>query len=299
MRRAFVSAGTVTAILIASAAGLIANKRQVISSHWRDRDVVIDGDNGEWPGPLTPVEENHPLLTAAINDGQNLYVLLSTSDTTERRQILRQGLIVWFDPSGGDKKHFGLKYPVGVPPEEGQRRGGYGRGSGGWGHSQGGSSSGDPSAGDGQQSRPAEPEPVDRLEIYGPQKDDAHSFVTESAPGIAVKIGSVEGYLVYELKVPLTKTAETPYAIEAKPGASIGFGIETPKLEQPAGEGRGGMGGFGGMGGGMGGRGGGGMGGHGGGGGGRGGGGERGGEAPKALKTWAVIQLAKAASTSQ
>lgn len=297
MRRAFVSAGAVTAILVASAAGLIANKRQVINSHWRDRDVVIDGDNGEWPGPLTPIEENHPLLMAAINDGQFLYVLLSTADTTSRRQILRQGLIVWFDPSGGDKKHFGLKYPVGVPAEEGQRRGGYGHGYGGGGRSPGGSGSGDPSAGDGGQSRPQDPEPVDRLEIYGPQKDDAHSFVTESAPGIAVKIGSVEGYLVYELKVPLTKTADAPYAIEAKPGASIGFGIETPKLEQPAGEGRGGMGGFGGMGGGMGGRGG--MGGHGGGGGGR-GGGERGGfEAPKPLKSWAVIQLAKAAATSQ
>jgi hypothetical protein len=300
MRRSFVSAGAVTVMLVGSAAGLIANKRQTINSHWRDRDVVIDGDNGEWPGPLSPIEENHPVLTAAINDGQFLYVLLSTADTTSRRQILRQGLIVWFDPSGGDKKHFGVKYPVGVPPEEGaQRRGGYGRGSGGWGRSPGGSGSGDSSAGDAGQSRPAEEEPVDRLEVYGPQKDDAHSFVTSAAPGISVKIGSVEGYLVYELKVPLTKTADTPYAIEAKPGASIGFGIETPKLEQPSGQGRGGMGGFGGMGGGMGGRGGGGMGGHGGGGGGRGGGEHAGFEPPKPLKSWAVIQLAKAASTDE
>ncbi len=106
-----------------------------------------------------------------------------------------------------------------------------------------------------------EPEPTDRLEVYGPQKDDAHSFVTTMAPGIAVKIGAVEGHLVYELKVPLTKTAETPYAIEAKPGALIGFGIETPKMEQPSHEGERGGGGFGGLGGGMGGRGGGGMGG--------------------------------------
>jgi hypothetical protein len=260
--------------------------------------VVIDGDNGEWPGPLTPVEENHPVLTAAINDGQFLYVLLSTADTTSRREILRQGLIVWFDPSGGDKKHFGLKYPVGVPPEEGQGRGGYRRGGGGYNRPSGDSGSGDSGAAEPGQSRPAEPEPIDRLEVYGPQKDDAHSFVTSAAPGISVKIGTVEGYLVYELKVPLTKTADTPYAIEAKPGASIGFGIETPKLEQPSGQGRGGMGGLGGMGGGMGGRGGGGHG--GGGGGGRGGGGERAGfEPPKPLKSWAVIQLAKATATSQ
>jgi hypothetical protein len=106
------------------------------------------------------------------------------------------------------------------------------------------------------------------------------------APGIAVKTGNVEGYAVYELKVPLEKTADAPYAIEAKAGAVIGFGLESPKVEQPSREGRGG-GGFGGMGGGMGGRGGG-MGGHGG------GGGERGGyEAPKPLKMWAAIKLAK------
>ena len=285
MRRLFTT--VVVAILIAPVAMVLAAKRQVIDSHWRDRDVAIDGDNGEWPGPLVAVEENHPLLTAAMNDGQYLYLVLSTNDPTLRRQIFRQGLIVWFDPSGGDKKHFGLKYPVGVPFEEAGGRGGYRRGGYGGGRPPSDSGSGDPA-----RSTPSDPEPIDRLEVYGPQKDDAHSFVTTMAPGIAVKTGNVEGYAVYELKVPLEKSADAPYAIEAKPGAVIGLGLETPKIEQPSREGRGG--GFGGMGGGggMGGRGGGGMGGHGGGGGG-GRGGEHGGyEPPKPLKVWAEIKLA-------
>ena len=263
-------------IVVAAAAGVLATKRQQIDSHWRDRDVVIDGDNSEWAGPLRPVEENHPIIMAAMNDGQFLYVVLSTSDAAARRQILRQGLIVWFDPSGGDKKHFGVKFPVGVLPEEASGRGGFRRGPAG------GRPPGDPGSGD-----PAQPdqlEPTNRLEVYGPQKDDAHSFVTDMAPGIAVKIGQVEGYLVYELKVPLARTADTPYAIEAKPGTLIGFGLETPKMERPAREGRGGMGGLGGRGGGMGGR-------------GRGMGGRGGGdrsqfEQAKPLKSWATIQLA-------
>src|SRR5262249_57934601 len=124
-----------------------------------------------------------------------------------------------------------------------------GGGGGGGGHA------GDPSSGD--PSRPSSPdqvEPTNRLEVYGPQKDDAHSFVTEFAPGITVKTGSVEGYLVYELKVPLAKTTEFPYAIETKPAALIGFGIETPKMERPLGDGSGGTGGFGGIGLGAGGR---------------------------------------------
>jgi hypothetical protein len=289
MRR-FVS-GAVAILLMAPVALVLAAKRQVVESHWRDRDITIDGDHGEWPGPLVAVEENHPLLTAAVNDGQDLYIVLSTSDSALRRQIFRQGLIVWFDPSGSDKKHFGLKYPVGVPPEERESRGGYRRG--GYGGGRPPSDSGTDDHGRTQGSMPADPEPTDRLEVYGPQKDDAHSFVTTMAPGIAVKTGNVEGYAVYELKVPLAKTADAPYAIEAKPGALIGFGVETPKVEQPSHEGRGGMGGFGG---GMGGGRGGGMGGHGGGGG-RGGGEGGGAEQVKPLKVWAAIQLAKAGAT--
>ncbi len=265
----------VVAVLIAPVAVVLASKRQVINSQWRDRVIAIDGDNGEWPGPLVPVEENHPLLTAAMDDGQYLYVVLSTNNATVRRQIFRQGLIVWFDPSGGDKKHFGVKYPVGAPLEQGASRGGY-RGGG----SGGGRPPSDPASS--TQSASSDPEPIDRLEVYGPQKDDAHSFVTTMAPGIAVKTGIVEGAAVYELKVPLGKTGDAPYAIEAKPGGVIGLGLETPKAEQSSREGRGG--GFGGFGGGMGGRGGG-MGGHGDGG--------RGGyEAPKPIKMWAAIKLA-------
>ena len=182
-------------IAVAAGGGLLGAKRERIESHWRDRDVVIDGDNGEWTGPLRAVEEKPPIDTAAVNDGQFLYVVLSTSDPAARRMIMRQGLIVWFDPSGGDKKHFGIKFPVGVLPEE--RRGGGRRGPGG------GRPPGDPGSGDpAQPDQPAHLEPTNRLEVYGPEKDDAHSFVTEMAPGIAVKVGEVQGYFVYELKVP-------------------------------------------------------------------------------------------------
>ena len=293
------------AAAIAVPAGLgAADKRQRIDSQWRDKDVVIDGDYGEWKGPLVQVEAKEAITAAALNDGQFLYMVLSTSDPAVRTQILRQGLVLWFDPAGGDKKHFGLKFPVGIIPGEragtGRGRRGYpgGQGGGGYGGGYGGGQSGGGQSGEGRDPEPAvDPlEPTNRLEVLGPEKDDAHSFVADMAPGIAVKIGQVEGSLVYELKVPIARTSDCPYAIEAKPGALIGFGLETPKMEMPS-EGRGGMGGMGGGGGG-GGMGGGGRGrGMGGGGGGRGGG--RGGGSrsegmtpPKPMKGWATIQLA-------
>ncbi len=131
---------------------------------------------------------------------------------------------------------------------------------------------------------------MNRLEILGPEKDDAHSFVADRAPGVTVKLAEVEGSIVYELKVPLAASADAPYAIGTQPGATIGLGLETPKVERPSMEGRrgGGMGGFGG---GMGGRGGG-MGGRGGGMGGRGGGGRGGFEPAKPMKIWATVRLA-------
>jgi hypothetical protein len=274
------------AIAIAAPAGLGASdKRQRIDSHWRERDVVIDGDNGEWPGPLLRVDPNQSLTAAAVNDGQFLYVVLSTSDAALRAQIMGQGLIVWFDPSGGTKKVFGVKYPVGMAPGDMPGRGrGFRRRDPATGAGEGSTADG----GEPRQ-RAGVPDPPNRLEIYGPEKGDAHSFVPEAVPGIAVKVGQVEGSLVYELKVPIAKTTELPYAIGARNGALLGFGIETPKMERPSREGRGGReGGMGGMGG-MGGRGGMGR------GGGRGGGmGGRGDlfQPPKPLKEWATIQLA-------
>jgi hypothetical protein len=245
--------GSVAAIVVIAVAGAVAAKPR-IESHWRDHEIAIDGDNGDWAGPLAAVDDTHPVTAAAANDGRFLFLVLSTSDAVMRRQIMRQGLIVWFDPGGGTRKHFGIRFPVGLALTM-AGRGGRGR------------------PGPDQPDQPDRIDPPNRLEVYGPSKGDAHTFVLEQAPGISVKVGQVEGYLVYELKVPLARTSETPYAIEAKPGSIVGLGLETPKIEHSQR-----MGGFGGIGGGM---------------GGRGAMGRRRSdfEAPTPLKAWATVQL--------
>ena len=265
---------------------LSAAERMVIDSHKIDRPIVVDGNSGEWPGPLVPLGEQSPVAIAVANDARNLYLVLTASDAATRRQIMREGLVVWFDPGGKDKKHYGIKFPVGAPIEFGGR----GRGS-----------RGEPREPGEPRDRTAPPpsdaqqleEPVNRLEILGEKKDDVHSYVLEFAPGVSVKVAQAEGLLTYELKVPLATSGDVPLAIGAKPGATIGLGLETPKRELPKMEGeRGrGMGGFGGGmgGGGMGGRGGG-MG--GGRGGGRGGDEGRGGfEQARPMKTWVTVHL--------
>jgi hypothetical protein len=245
-----------------------AAERPHFDSKGRDGAIIVDGTFDDWYGHLEPFG-NDPVAIQFLNDGECLYVRLTASDPATRMQIVRQGMTIWFDPAGGTKKRFGITYPV----VEGSGPGG-GRGR------RGVPQPDDP------------PAPADRVDIIGPGKDDARSLTRDHLSGVDVAVRVEQGTLHYELKVPLARTSDRPYAIEAAPGKTIGVGLETAKMEQRAfGEGRGG--GFGGGGGGMGGggrgRGGGGRGGRGGGG--R-GGDQRGFQPPKPLKAWATVTIA-------
>jgi hypothetical protein len=264
-------------------ASIVASERPHFQSQLRDDAITVDGRYDDWYGNLQPFEAA-PVAVQFLNDKDYLYMRLTASATPERTEILRWGFTVWFDPAGGTKKHFGVRYPVvehGAGGDEEGRRGGYG----------GGGRRGGERSPEGEAAR--EPSPSDRLDVLGPGKDDARMLTRDHAPGIDVAIRSEQGTLQYELKVPLVKTADHPYAIEAVAGKPIGFGLEAGKRPEqsfrggPGGGGFGG-GGMGGRGGSMGGRGGG-MGGHGGGGGGR-----EGHEAPKPLKDWGVVTMAPA-----
>jgi hypothetical protein len=258
-----------------------AAERPHFDSKGRDGAITVDGKYDDWYGHLEPFGTD-PVSIQFLNDGEFLYVRLTASDAAARMQIMRLGMTVWFDSGGGTKKKFGIRYPV---VERGEGRGGR-DGGGGFG------------GGRGRRDEDDAPAPGDRVDILGPGKDDARSLTRDHMSGVDVAIRNEQGTLQYELKVPLARGADHPYAIDAQPGKSIGVGLETGKMQQRSfGSGRGG--GFGGGGGGMGGggrgRGGGGGGGMGGrGGGGRGGGGQRGFEPPKPLKGWATVTIAPA-----
>jgi hypothetical protein len=259
-----------------------ASEKPRFDSRLRDGAITVDGRYDDWYGNLQPFE-SAPVSVQFLNDGEYLYMRMTASSTPERMEIVRQGFTVWFDPAGGTKKHFGIRYPVvehGSGPDGDARGGGYG----GYGGRRGGGSR------EGDREGAPEPSPGDRIDVLGPGKDDARMLTRDHAQGVDVAIRSEQGTLQYELKVPLAKTADHPYAIDAIAGKPIGFGLETGRPQQHSFGTGGPGGGYGG--GGMGGHGGG-RGGHGGGGGMRGGGGGRGGgEAAKPLKGWGVVTIA-------
>jgi len=245
-----------------------------LKSLWRDREVVVDGKNTEWTGALTALEDKQTSI-GLLNDGDYLYIGLTSADQNLQRQAMRRGITFWFDRDGGEDKKFGIHFPIGF---------------GGFGPPQGGRAN--------EEERERHPQVesseglTDELEIYGPAAGESHRMTMAQTGGIEARLGTSDGILVYELKVPLMDNGPHMFAIGTKTGASIGVGVETlsnrsferPPEDSPGyGSGRGG--GFGGRGG----R----------GRGGSGGGRPRSGEQAEPLKVWAKVQLAAETSSSR
>ncbi len=252
---------------------------QEFKSHWREREVTIDGRNTEWSGFLSPLDDKGT-SAGVLNDDKFLYLAIVTSNPQLQRQINRLGLTVWFDQKGGEDKKFGIHYPVGIAGFERRNE-----------------------AGDADEPAGREPEreaaqnASSEVEIIGPSEADRHEMTLAETGGIEARFNQVKDTLVYELKVPLRDDGTHPFAIGTTAGATIGIGAETvlpQAVRQPSegsmeggrGGGYGGRGGFGGRGG---------RGGRGGGFGGRSPSGSR----PEPFNAWAKVTLASPGATAQ
>lgn len=244
-----------------------------LDSRWSPEQINIDGDESDWQGALTYIDGKNVSL-GIKNDGEFLYICLVSADRSLQRQMMMRGFTAWFDPDGGKEKTFGIRFPIGMI-DSGMMFSGRGRG-------------GDPESMQEDFSRT-----LAELELIWPEEERRTRLPIANAQGIAAVMGDRMDRLVYEMKVPLRKGEDLPYAIGIKDGQPLGMGLETEEMDREAmrarmgrggsGGGRGGRGGFGG------GRGGGGF---GGGGRGRGGAGQRP-QMPEQFKLWLAFQLGK------
>ncbi|MGA2508112.1 MAG: hypothetical protein ABSF80_11630 [Chitinispirillaceae bacterium] len=232
----------------------------LLESQWRDHDITIDGNAGEW-NDLIQYPQDLKMGIGVINDDRYLYLCLTSDDRATTSQILRYGFTVWFERRTQKDKLFGIDFPLGMnlsgTPHERHE--------------------------DGERDTAAMKERIkaslQTLALLGPGKNDTSPVPTRIAEslGIAVCIKPSHEHCVYELKVPLNQDSILKYAIDIGKDTLLDVTLEScgPDREnRPSsdmGEGGGSMGGggmgHGGMGGGgmgHGGMGGGGMGGHGG-----------------------------------
>ncbi len=244
----------------------------LVRSAWDNHEIAVDGKENDWHDS-TFYFPDEQFSVGIRNDSSDVYLIFKTTSRQQSFQFFGLGFTVWFDPAGGDDKTFGIHFPLGragrgefQPPQEGQE-------------------------GNTEEREKMMREMESQLEIIDKRKSGPIQLTSVEAKGIELYIKNYQDYLIYEMKVPLHTSEETPYAINATK-KTIGVGFETGKFQPrsesggrfPGGEG-GGRGGFGGGRGGF----------------KRDGGGRDGqqtGERPKPIDFWLKVKLAQPLSSS-
>ena len=154
-----------------------------LSSRWRDRPVEIDGKNTEWGNNLALLDDKETSI-GIFNDNSFIYIGVISSSRNLRSQIMRRGLVFWFDKEGGKDEKFGIHYPLGADAFRSS-----------------------PDMGLAEEPQPASLRregTSDELEIEGPGKEDHHRMTIAESGGIEARFHATGDYVVYELKVPLS-----------------------------------------------------------------------------------------------
>ena len=232
-----------------------------VTSLWTNQELRVASDDAAWREETKRIA-GPDVYVSVRNDKDHLYLCLTTSSLSTQMQMLGLGTTVWFDPEGQKNKTFGIEFPV-SGLLQGRRF---------------------PNREDPEELQRLIEVARRQLVLLGPGESDRQRMPLSEAKGIEAHLAFNDGTLTYELKVPLRKTAQQPYAVSADPGKHVAIGLETGDMSQlrtsqPPASSR--PSGGGGRGGGR----------SGGGGGGRG----LGSDAPEPLRHWLMVNLATGA----
>ena len=85
----------------------------VLQSRWLDKEIVIDANDNDWQDYPLFYDKKTRSCIGVYNDDVDLYLCFQIMDEDIQRQILSQGLFVWFNQTGGKDKQLGLCFPTG------------------------------------------------------------------------------------------------------------------------------------------------------------------------------------------
>lgn len=191
-----------------------------MTSCWRENEIVIDGTDEDWQGAHFYYDDEIHFRVGMVNDDKFLYLSIASSDRKISHQILGQNLTIWFDATGGEAKTLGLRTARSELPRD---------------------SFPIKPAFDSQ--APPVPEATKHalpdLHILGKNGELLDYFKMKDTLrwGILAMLGFPQARVVYELKVPLIKSDQTPYAvgISRLPG-TISIGFISEKRDREAGK---------------------------------------------------------------
>ena len=180
---------------------------------WKDREIIVDGNQNEWRG-LLAVPEGQRIAVGAMNDADYLYLLVSAADRSTMGQMLRLGLVLTIKAPAVRGQSLQITYPIIRRPGNGggqRRRGGAADQRPDWEQETAGLAAAQP-----------------WFVLRGPGKDDLTELPLWSESGIRLGLGfSNAGQLVWEIRLPLRPTPENRYAVHAAPGQSLAIKVAT------------------------------------------------------------------------
>jgi hypothetical protein len=181
----------------------------VLESRWREGQTTIDGVGAAWRDTLVLLDDKKTFL-GLLNDNDYLYIRIVTTNRDFEGQIVRQGLTWWFDRDGGEKKQFGVRFPLGIGRSSEMRE--FRR---------------DRNEKQQRRRRDSIFVPVNDLEIFGPDEGSQHRMTFAQATGIDARFRTSLDTLTYTLKVPISSSGYFPYTIGSTPGTMVGIAVET------------------------------------------------------------------------
>lgn len=196
---------------------------------WQKQPLTIDGSDSDWVRPLPGLESTEKLTYAMTNDGENLYVLISTKDPDEQNKILSGGMTVWIN-NQGDKSNdgaIGLGFPLDPHNNREKQLMAEAR----------------PQV---YKDRSAKLDDADEYELYGFTREEPighYNYGDVNKQGVEVRMNyNGSGDLVYEAKVPLKAVFPKANNAHYYTGRSVAVGIFIEGIPAPPGA-RGGGGG--------------------------------------------------------
>lgn len=187
----------------------------------RDREIKIDGNDLEWQGVSQLYDEENRTVVSFLHDDKHLFVRLTLNDKKVQRQILVEGLTVWFEQPEEKDRRIGVHFPVGLPRE--QRRAAF---KGLHGKSKQGDSS------SANEDFPQFKKCLSEIQLWGPgeyqQKTMPYGEIENY--DVAVRLGKAERNLIYELKIPFGGISR--FGLVKAQGNTVRVGFKTGDEKQ-------------------------------------------------------------------
>jgi hypothetical protein len=196
---------------------------------WQRQPLKIDGSDKDWVRPLPYFEKSEQLSYSISNDGQFVYIQMSTRSPQEQQKIIQGGMTMWIN-NQADKnisQSIGIGYPLDKRNDRDQQLMEQARP-------------------DRYKQKPATLEDRKDYELYNLNKDStiqSFTYGDDNPAGVTMRMDySDAGELIYEAAIPLATIypANTSRSYVGK-SLAVGFIIEglPPSAQVPRGQGGG------------------------------------------------------------